>query len=285
MLLASIISLGILGLIFGGGLAYASRRFAVKVDPRISEVEDVLPGANCAACGCIGCSAFAEAPVLGNVSCNGCVPGGADVARKVAEILGVEAEEKIPVMAVVRCRGDRENARERFRYQGVMDCRAALLTGGGAKACAYGCLGLGSCAAACPFDAITMSELGLPVVDEQKCTGCGVCVATCPRGIMELIPRTQKVYLGCVSHDKTKAVKAVCDVGCIGCGLCSRPKITPSGAVRMEDNLPVLPSDWSDTETAVEKCPSKIFVVRDTAATGPESAPCASVSNPLGCTV
>jgi len=264
MLFASIVSLGVLGLIFGGGLAYASRRFAVEIDPRIAEVEEVLPGANCAACGCIGCSAFAEAVVQREVPCNACVPGGADVARQVAEILGVEAEEKVPGIAVVRCRGDREKAKERFQYEGVMDCRAALLAGGGAKACAYGCLGLGSCAAACPFDAITMSEEGLPVVSEEKCTGCGVCALTCPRGIMEIIPRTQKVYLGCVSRDRGKDVKAVCDAGCTGCRLCSRPKITPSGAVRIEDNLPLLPSDWSDYETAVEKCPSKIFVVRET---------------------
>ena len=264
MLLASIISLGVLGLIFGGGLAYASRRFAVEVDPRIVEVEEALAGANCAVCGYIGCSAFAEAVVQGEAPCNGCVPAGAEAARQIAEILGVEAEEKTPAVAVVRCRGDREKARERFQYEGVMDCRATLLAGGGAKACAYGCLGLGSCAAACPFDAITMSEEGLPVVSEEKCTGCGVCALTCPRGILEVIPKTQKVYVGCMSQDRAKDVKAVCDAGCIGCRLCSRPKTTPSGAVQMEGNLPVLPSDWSDYETAVEKCPPKVLIVRET---------------------
>ncbi|MFH1008564.1 MAG: 4Fe-4S binding protein, partial [Candidatus Latescibacterota bacterium] len=183
-----------------------------------------------------------------------------------------------PTVAVVRCRGDRENARDRFQYKGVMDCRAALLTGGGAKACSYGCLFLGSCAAACPFDAIAMSTTGLPHVDEEKCTGCGICIQTCPRGIMALIPKTQEVYLGCVSHDKAKAVKTVCDVGCIGCALCSKPKVTPSEVVSMEDNLPVFPSDWSDYHAAVEKCPSSVFVVRGQTSVEPDADPCESVS-------
>lgn len=259
----SIISLGVLGVLFGGGLAYAARKFAIEVDPRVAEVEETLPGANCGACGWPGCGAYAEAVVLEGAPTNACVPGGTEVAAAVSAIMGVEVEEKVPMVAVVQCKGGHEQAKRLAQYNGILDCGAAQMVAGGAKACIYGCLGFGSCVAACPFDAMGMSDNGLPVVFEDQCTGCGVCVRTCPRGIMKLIPRTQKVYLGCVSRGRGKEVKAVCEMGCIGCARCASKRTTPSGVVKMSSNLPVLPPDWSDYEAAVESCPSNCFVVRN----------------------
>ncbi len=264
MFLSSIIALGALGLFFGLGLAYAAKKFAVKVDPKIEQIIESLPGANCGACGQPGCSAYAEAVVSGKVPPNKCTPGGQAVSEIISKIMGLEAlESEEPKVAVVQCRGGKEEAQEKFEYQGVQDCHAAMLVGGGLKACQYGCLGLGSCVKACPFDAMYMNENGLPVVIEDKCTACGICVSTCPKGIMTLIPRSQKVFLGCVSQGKAKAVKSVCKVGCFACKICTMPKVTPSGAIQMEGNLPVI-QDTNHIElyAAAKKCPSKSYVVR-----------------------
>jgi Na+-translocating ferredoxin:NAD+ oxidoreductase RNF subunit RnfB len=191
------------------------------------------------------------------------MPGGPGVARAIAGILGLEAGDFTPMVAVTRCKGGRREAIQRAEYHGIPDCNAAELVSGGPKGCVYGCLGFGTCVKACPFDAMGMSDNGLPVVFEDKCTGCGNCVSVCPRGIMELIPRKQKVYLGCVSQDKTKEVKAVCAVGCRGCKACTNPKWVPSKAVQMDGNLPVLPTEWDDFAGAIKKCPGKAFMVRE----------------------
>ena len=260
----SLLALGGMGLFFGSGLAFAARKFAVEVDPKVEQILDILPGANCGACGLPGCAAYAEAVAAGRVPPNKCVPGGADLTSKIAAIAGIsgiEAEEA--KVAVIHCQGGKKEAQERFIYQGLQDCSAAELVGGGSKACTYGCLGLGSCAKACPFDAISMNDNGLPVVDEAKCTGCGVCVSTCPRAIISLIPRSQPVYLGCVSQGKAKAVKSICSVGCFACKLCANPKVTPEGSIEMDENLPVIKNLYHDeVYKAVEKCPANSYVVR-----------------------
>lgn len=265
---SALIIMGGLGFLFGVSLAVASRIFSVQRDVRVEKIEEVLPGANCGACGAPGCIGFAEGVVEGKYEVNGCPVGGTEVAQLVAQIMGVEAGEVIPKVAVVRCQGDRENSVDRAIYQSIEDCRAAVLISNGAKGCIYGCLSLGNCAVSCPFDAIVMGENGLPVVDEDLCTGCGECVKACPRNIMELIPRDQKVYLACVSRDFGKAVKAVCKVGCIGCSLCANPKTTANEIITMDGKLPVIHyervNDPSlDLENAVNKCPTKSFGVRE----------------------
>ncbi len=263
LFISSILALGGLGLLFGAGLAYASKKFAVYVDPKVEQITQALPGANCGACGKPGCAAYAEAVVKGETPPHMCSPGGAEVTAIIADILGVKAEVSEPKVAVVQCQGDNENAVEKYAYQGVEDCSAAELIGGGSKACSYGCLGLGSCVKACPFDAMTMGDNGLPIVDEDKCTACNVCVTTCPRGIMALIPRKQKVFLGCVSQDKAKAVKSVCKVGCFACKICTTPKVTPDGHIEMDGNLPVIKNiESDDLYLAYEKCPSNCYVIR-----------------------
>ena len=265
MLLFPIICLGGLGLLFGCGLAFASKMFAVRVDPKIEEIIEVLPGANCGACGYPGCFNYAEAIVTGKVDINQCVPGGQAVQQSIATIMGLAVGEISEArVAVVQCGGGYAQAKTRFIYQGIQDCAAAELIHGGAKACEYGCLGLGSCVRACPFDAMYMGDDGLPHVIEDKCTGCGICVTVCPRNIMALIPRNQKVYLACVSRDRGKAVKNVCKVGCIGCTLCANPKVTPSGCIQMQDNLPVIVKCGADDLiVAAQKCPTKSFRVRE----------------------
>ncbi|MEA2062885.1 MAG: Fe-S cluster domain-containing protein [Gemmatimonadota bacterium] len=260
VILSSTATLGLLGLIFGGGLAYASIKFAVEKDPRLDKVIDILPGANCGGCGYPGCSAFAEAVLKGEAPISGCAPGGKDVAAALAELMGVDVGDIVPKVAVVQCQGDHEKAGNRYEYHGIASCTIAHQTGGGHKACAYGCLGFGDCERSCPFDAIKIAASGLPVVDEEKCTGCGACVLACPRGIMELIPVNQQVYRGCVNPGKGKEVKSVCKVGCIGCTICA--KVTPSGTIVMDGNLPVIDPSGTDLVISVHKCPTKCLIDR-----------------------
>jgi Na+-translocating ferredoxin:NAD+ oxidoreductase RNF subunit RnfB len=249
-----------MAIVLGGIIAFAARKFAVHVDPRIERVLEHLPGANCGGCGYPGCSGYAEAVVKAGVAPMLCSPGGTKTATGIADVLGVEAGEVVPKVAVLQCRGGKREAESRFEYEGILDCTAAELVSNGAKGCPYGCLGLGTCARECPYDALAMSDDGLPVVFEDKCTGCGVCVSTCPRGLLTLIEKQNKLYLGCVSRDRGPQVKKVCAVGCIGCTVCA--KKGPEG-ITMEGWLPKIDfkkvKAWPD---ANEVCPTRSFVIR-----------------------
>jgi len=208
LVVTAVVAMVVLGLLFGVCLALASKAFALRTDPRIEQVLDVLPAANCGACTYGGCRAYAEAIVDGE-KVSLCPVGGEEVALAVAEIMGVEVDAVARKRAVVHCQGGTSQCAMHADYEGEQDCRAAHLTSGGPKACAYGCLGLGTCAEACPFDAITMSEERLPVIDPEKCTACGMCVQVCPRGLISLLDAQYKTYLGCSSRGKGKSVKAI----------------------------------------------------------------------------
>lgn len=185
MLTASIV-MAILGILAAAGLGYAAKIFYVYVDPKITAVEEALPGANCGGCGYPGCSGAAVAIVEGKAPANVCVAGGVETAAEVARVMGVELVEREKEVAKVKCRGGSSRAESRFEYDGVTDCRAAVLLGGGDKICDVGCLGLGTCVANCPFDAIKLGPDRIPVVDEEKCTGCGTCVRLCPKNVLRL---------------------------------------------------------------------------------------------------
>jgi len=178
--------MGVLGLACSIILAVASKAFYVEEDPRIAQVEENLLGANCGGCGFAGCSAAAEAVVTGKASVNVCIAGGPGVAANVGAVMGqavdLAAEQKI---AVLNCRGS-YRVNERFDYQGIQDCRAAALYWEGAKSCGMSCLGLGTCASVCPFNAIQMGPDGMPVVNPNLCVGCGTCVKNCPHHVLHL---------------------------------------------------------------------------------------------------
>jgi len=262
-ILIPIAILGGLGFIFAVGLSYASKKFAVEIDPKVEEVENALAGLNCGVCGFPGCKGYAEAIIAGKAKINKCALGGAESIREIAVIMGIEAEVEIPKVAVAACQGGRNEAKTLFHYQGIQDCRAAQMVGSGFKVCAFGCLGLGSCAKACPFDAITMSDNGLPVVDKDKCTACGVCVNTCPRGIMALIPQDQGVYLGCNNKNAGPATRRICEVGCISCRLCIRRNPLSEEGIKMDGKLPLVSyeklTSWSE---ANHICPRKSYIIR-----------------------
>jgi NADPH-dependent glutamate synthase beta subunit-like oxidoreductase/NAD-dependent dihydropyrimidine dehydrogenase PreA subunit len=209
----AVLMMGGLGLVIGAGLAVASKLFYVWVDPKIEAVESVLPGANCGGCGLPGCSANAAAIVAGTASPSSCVAGGSDLAAAIAQMMGVSIEAKEPDVARPGCFYGVEEADQKFIYAGLSDCRAAALFGGGMKVCTIGCLGLGTCVKACPFDALAMGEKGLPVVDPAKCTGCGTCEKVCPKHIITLSSVTRRILREYTTDECTTPCQRACPAG------------------------------------------------------------------------
>lgn len=252
------ISIGGLGLVFGAGLGFAGKIFAVEEDPKLGAILEVLPGANCGGCGFPGCGGLASAIVAGTAPVNGCPVGGAAVAAKVGEIMGVAAADGEPTAAVVKCNGNCNTAKNKYDYFGMDDCvMANQLAGGGAKSCAYGCLGLGSCKKACAFGAIEIID-GVAVVDKEKCVSCGKCVSACPKHIIELLPAKKKVKVQCSSKDAGKTVMQNCSVGCIACKICE--KNCPFDAIHVVDNLAVIDYDkCKNCGICANKCPKNVI--------------------------
>ncbi len=246
-----------MGIVLGVLLAVASRVFAVKTDERCDKIIEVLPGANCGGCGYSGCSALAEAIVKGDAPANACRAGGAVCAEKIGEIMGVSVTAQVPVHARVLCSGDCEKATSKCHYEGVQDCISADRMYGSDKACAFGCMGLGSCVAVCKYGALQVRD-GLAKVDTSRCVGCGACVAVCPKHLITLVPVTAKYVVDCHSTDAGSLVRKNCTVGCIGCKICE--KNCPSSAVHVVDNLAVIDQSLcTSCGLCADKCPRKII--------------------------
>lgn len=230
--------LAVLGALFGLGLAIASRRFCVEQDPRIEKIFKRLPGANCGACGFPGCMGFAEALIQGGCTPEKCTVSDDDARHEIARILGLEHTVKERTTAVLHCHGGIARAKDKYAYSGVSSCIDAAALHGGPKQCRYGCIGLGTCQAVCPFGAITMSPQGLPVVDEAACTSCGRCVAVCPKKLFSIAPVSRNYAVRCKSLDLGKAVMQSCSVGCIACRKCE--KACPVAAIKVVGNCAVI---------------------------------------------
>lgn len=256
----AIITLGILGFSAGALLAYANQKFHREEDPRVEEINDALPGANCGACGYPGCRGFAEAVVQGKTEVAGCLVGGQPLACNIAKIMGVEAGQAADKkVAVLKCGGGKEQCPPKFDYDGVQTCKAAQTTGGGFKSCSYGCLGLADCARVCPVDAIEINDNGLPVVDKSKCISCGKCVTACPRGLFVLLSISAKYHVNCSSKDKGAVARKICKAACIGCGLCVRK--CPSGAIELKNNLATIDqTKCTKSQECFKACPTKCIV-------------------------
>ncbi len=210
----------VMGVVFAVLLGVAAKAFAVEVDERVPRVRECLPGANCGGCGYPGCDGLAAAIVAGEAPVNGCPVGGAAAAAKIAEVMGVSAEEGEKKVAHVFCNGGC-NAVDKANYEGLKDCNAALRVAGGPKACSFGCIGLGSCVKACKFDALHIVD-GVAKVDTEKCVACGKCTAACPKALIKLVPESKHVHVNCVNVGKGPQVMKVCSNGCIGCRLCEK---------------------------------------------------------------
>ncbi|MFQ5447130.1 MAG: RnfABCDGE type electron transport complex subunit B [Saprospiraceae bacterium] len=259
-----IIAVGILvglGLVFATFIAIAYKKLKVYEDPRIDKVDEMLPHANCGACGQPGCRAFAEKVVSGEAPPSKCTVSSAAGIEQIAEYLGVSAGAEEKRVARLLCAGGKREAQNLAEYKGTMhSCRGEAVVTGGPKSCSWGCLGLGDCAEACDFDAIKMNDDGLPVVDPDLCVACNDCVEICPKGLFQLMPVSQKLIVQCRSLLEGDNALNKCSVACTACGRCAAD--SPPGVIEMKNNLAVINYDLNNLATidATLRCPTDAIV-------------------------
>lgn len=253
-ILIAVLVVGGMGLLAAVILVVASKVMYVASDENAQDIEAVLPGVNCGACGYAGCADYAAAVAKGEAATNLCVPGGPKTAQKVAAIMGQEAGEVDELVADVACNGSYDVTRDKYEYAGIMSCNASSQLHLGRSACSFGCLGFGDCVAACKFGALSVQN-GVAVTDLSKCTGCGVCVDRCPKGLIRLAPRSAKTFVNCCSTDTGAVTRKNCARGCIGCKRCER--VCPNDAIHVTDNLAVIDqSKCISCGLCVAECPT-----------------------------
>jgi electron transport complex protein RnfB len=259
-ILDSALVLGGVGLFFGFMIAMANRKFHVWEDPRIDDVEELLPSTNCGACGQPGCRAFAEAVVQGKEQPSTCTVMGAEDVIDVATYLGVDAGAANKRVARLLCAGGKDEAVRNSDYTGLETCKAAASVAGGGKGCTWGCLGLADCEDSCLLDAIYMNDDLLPVVIPELCTACNDCVIACPKDLFELMPVEQKLIVQCKNLLKGDAAEDLCSVACNTCNRCVAD--SEPGVIEMINNLAVINYDKNELTDpkALERCPTNAIV-------------------------
>jgi len=259
-LISTILTLSAMGSVAAIILYFVSRKFYVHEDPRIDQINDILPGANCGGCGYAGCRAFAEAIVsAGNLEGFSCPVGGSQCMEEISKVLGVEAAEVVPLIPVVHCNGTCENRPRTSRFDGASSCAVVLSLYDGDTGCSYGCLGQGDCVASCEFGAMSMNPVAmLPEVNDDKCVACGACVRACSRNLISMHkrhPKNRKIYVSCKSEEKGGLARKSCSVACIGCGKCVN--ICPFDAIIIENNLASIdPDKCRMCRKCVDVCPT-----------------------------
>jgi Na+-translocating ferredoxin:NAD+ oxidoreductase RNF subunit RnfB len=262
LFLTAIVALGGLTFVLASLLVVANKKLQVEEDPRIDVVEEMLPHANCGACGYPGCRPFAEALVAGEAKPGKCTVSAAADHVAIAAYLGVDVGAEEKRVARLACAGGENVARDHARYEGLPSCAAAALVAGGGKGCFWGCLGLADCEVSCTFDAITMNRHGLPVVDEAKCTACGDCVEACPKDLFSIHPVSHRLWVQCASHAAGDEILEDCEVACTACGRCA---MDAPNVITMRANLPVVDYDRAraSDRSAIDRCPTGAIVWLD----------------------
>lgn len=246
-----------IGLLAGVILVIAAKFMAVEVDERLTAVRDILPGANCGACGFAGCDDYAAKLVNDGVATNLCTPGGSEVSRKISETLGVEFADVVEMYGIVRCSGDCDATHYIMDYTSRPTCAAANIFFQGRGTCSYACSGYGDCIEACQYDAIHIVN-GVAVIDKQRCSGCGMCAKRCPNHLITMIPTTSHVFVGCHSTDKGAMTRKICSHGCIGCKKCE--KTCPEGAIVITENLAAIdPAKCTNCGACMAQCPTGVI--------------------------
>ncbi len=245
-------------IVLAGLISLAYLKLRVWEDPRIDTVAHMLPGANCGACGFPGCRGLAEQIVLRKAKPASCTVSTQDGRDDIAEYMGIDAGEAVKRVARLMCAGGTDVARRRVEYHGLESCAAAVAVSGGGKACAWGCVGFTDCAVACTFEAIRMSDTGLPVVDPELCTACGDCVAACPRGLFTILPLDAHLVVQCKSLLEGAAATEVCAVACNACGRCAADAAPGLIQMQMGGRLPVVDYEKIElqNEAAIKRCPT-----------------------------
>lgn len=260
ILLTAVGFMTVLGLSLASVLVFANKKLFVFEDPRIDQVEDLLPHANCGACGMPGCRPFAEMLVKGDIEPGLCTVNAGDTNQVIADFLGVDLGKQEKRVARLACAGGFHVAYIRASYDGLDSCRAAALVSGGGKGCPWGCLGMGDCADVCDFDAIQMDRYGLPVVTEADCTACGDCVDVCPKDLFSIHPMSDQLWVACSNQAFGDEAEAECEVICTACARCAQD--SPEGLIEIRDNLAVI--DYKKnalaSKVAIERCPTGAIV-------------------------
>ncbi|MDD5745992.1 MAG: RnfABCDGE type electron transport complex subunit B [Candidatus Omnitrophica bacterium] len=262
-IISAILTLSGLGFSFGVLLAWASKKFHVKTDPRVEKITGLLPGINCGACGEAGCASLAELIAADKADVHVCVACSPENRIAIASVLGLSTEgvgRRLSQAAVIGCGGG-NRCKNKFAYRGLADCRVAVSAMGGYKECRFACLEQGTCIQVCPVGAISMQPEGVPKVISEKCIGCKKCIAVCPRRLIMMVDRDKDVYINCHSHDKGALIMKKCGVGCIACGKCV--KACPSQAITLIDNLAVIDyGKCTNCKQCVAVCPTKTIAIR-----------------------
>jgi electron transport complex protein RnfB len=245
----------------GGGFALVLLIASIKL--KVEEIHKALPNLDCGACGYAGCGQYAKAVMENPELLGKCAPGGPDASARIADILNLQVSDSGPQKRpIVHCRAHLDDKTFYAVYQGIQSCTAANALAN-VQSCGFGCLGFGDCTRACKFDALHIVD-GLSTVDYEKCTGCTACSKACPRHLIEMVPFRYEnmMTVACSSKETGKSTRAICKVGCIGCGLCAKQ----SDLFKVEENLArfdyVQYQMTEKEEAAMNKCPTKVIIYR-----------------------
>lgn len=257
-------ALGVAGFAAGLILYLVAKKFNVKEDPHIGEIEEILPGANCGACGRKGCHDFAveccKTQSLNGLNCPG---AGQEGMSRIAAVLGIAAQQTQEKKAIVKCRGTICNRKVKRDIAAISSCISAKALGMPEGYCTWGCLGGGDCVKACLFDAMKWDTAeGMPRIDTDRCVGCGACAEACPQNLItirDIRPETATVAVTCSNRDKGTAARKMCAVACIGCGKCQRT--CRFGAIKVSASLAAIdPELCTGCGECVEGCPTQAIV-------------------------